>query len=95
MCFEDSALQRVSLAGTWASFVVKFSKMTNSLLHPCIREARREVKVLSDLNHCNIVRYYTCWIEDSAPQWDGSTESSSSAQYVSILELSHFLFATI
>uniref|UniRef100_A0A3B3DWN1 Eukaryotic translation initiation factor 2-alpha kinase 2 n=1 Tax=Oryzias melastigma TaxID=30732 RepID=A0A3B3DWN1_ORYME len=49
-------------------------------------EARREVKVLSDLNHCNIVRYYTCWIEDSAPQWDGSTESSSSAQYVSILD---------
>uniref|UniRef100_A0A3B3DUB7 Eukaryotic translation initiation factor 2-alpha kinase 2 n=1 Tax=Oryzias melastigma TaxID=30732 RepID=A0A3B3DUB7_ORYME len=45
-----------------------------------IVQARREVKVLSDLNHCNIVRYYTCWIEDSAPQWDGSTESSSSAQ---------------
>uniref|UniRef100_A0A3P9IPE7 non-specific serine/threonine protein kinase n=1 Tax=Oryzias latipes TaxID=8090 RepID=A0A3P9IPE7_ORYLA len=44
------------------------------------KEALREVKVLSDLNHCNIVRYYICWIEDSAPQWDGSTDSSSSAQ---------------
>uniref|UniRef100_A0A8C7ZA83 Eukaryotic translation initiation factor 2-alpha kinase 2 n=1 Tax=Oryzias sinensis TaxID=183150 RepID=A0A8C7ZA83_9TELE len=44
------------------------------------KEALREVKVLSELNHCNIVRYYICWIEDSAPQWDGSTDSSSSAQ---------------
>uniref|UniRef100_A0A8C7Z8Q1 Eukaryotic translation initiation factor 2-alpha kinase 2 n=1 Tax=Oryzias sinensis TaxID=183150 RepID=A0A8C7Z8Q1_9TELE len=32
-----------------------------------IVEALREVKVLSELNHCNIVRYYICWIEDSAP----------------------------
>uniref|UniRef100_A0A8C7ZAB5 Protein kinase domain-containing protein n=1 Tax=Oryzias sinensis TaxID=183150 RepID=A0A8C7ZAB5_9TELE len=44
-----------------------------------IVQALREVKVLSELNHCNIVRYYICWIEDSAPQWDGSTDSSSSA----------------
>uniref|UniRef100_A0A8C7ZA11 non-specific serine/threonine protein kinase n=1 Tax=Oryzias sinensis TaxID=183150 RepID=A0A8C7ZA11_9TELE len=47
-----------------------------------IVEALREVKVLSELNHCNIVRYYICWIEDSAPQWDGSTDSSSSYLYI-------------
>ncbi|XP_035981926.1 interferon-induced, double-stranded RNA-activated protein kinase isoform X1 [Fundulus heteroclitus] len=39
-----------------------------------------EVKVLSDLNHCNIVRYHSCWLEDTAHQWDTSTESSSASQ---------------
>ncbi|KAM4730535.1 interferon-induced, double-stranded RNA-activated protein kinase-like [Anableps anableps] len=39
-----------------------------------------EVKVLSDLNHCNIVRYYSCWLEDTAYQWDASTDSSSASQ---------------
>ncbi|MED6270271.1 hypothetical protein CHARACLAT_008604 [Characodon lateralis] len=39
-----------------------------------------EVKVLSDLNHCNIVRYHSCWLEDTAYQWDTSTDSSSASQ---------------
>ncbi|KAK5599795.1 hypothetical protein CRENBAI_015611 [Crenichthys baileyi] len=39
-----------------------------------------EVKVLSDLNHCNIVRYHSCWLEDTAHQWDTSTDSSSASQ---------------
>uniref|UniRef100_A0A3B5LF26 Eukaryotic translation initiation factor 2-alpha kinase 2 n=1 Tax=Xiphophorus couchianus TaxID=32473 RepID=A0A3B5LF26_9TELE len=36
-----------------------------------------EVKVLSELNHCNIVRYHSCWLEDTAYSWDTSTDSSS------------------
>uniref|UniRef100_A0A3B3UYG8 Interferon-induced, double-stranded RNA-activated protein kinase-like n=1 Tax=Poecilia latipinna TaxID=48699 RepID=A0A3B3UYG8_9TELE len=39
-----------------------------------------EVKVLSELNHCNIVRYHSCWLEDTAYQWDASTDSSSASQ---------------
>ncbi|XP_043991708.1 interferon-induced, double-stranded RNA-activated protein kinase isoform X2 [Gambusia affinis] len=39
-----------------------------------------EVKVLSELNHCNIVRYHSCWLEDTAYHWDPSTDSSSSSQ---------------
>uniref|UniRef100_A0A8C7Z670 Eukaryotic translation initiation factor 2-alpha kinase 2 n=1 Tax=Oryzias sinensis TaxID=183150 RepID=A0A8C7Z670_9TELE len=44
------------------------------------KEALREVKVLSELNHCNIVRYYICWIEDSAPQ----SSSDSPVKYLYI-----------
>ncbi|XP_013861386.1 interferon-induced, double-stranded RNA-activated protein kinase [Austrofundulus limnaeus] len=40
----------------------------------------QEVKVLSDLNHCNIVRYHSCWIEDTTYQWDGSSDASSASQ---------------
>ncbi|XP_015248716.1 PREDICTED: interferon-induced, double-stranded RNA-activated protein kinase-like isoform X1 [Cyprinodon variegatus] len=40
----------------------------------------QEVKVLSDLNHCNIVRYHSCWLEDGTYQWDTSTGSSSASQ---------------
>uniref|UniRef100_A0A3B5LAE8 Eukaryotic translation initiation factor 2-alpha kinase 2 n=1 Tax=Xiphophorus couchianus TaxID=32473 RepID=A0A3B5LAE8_9TELE len=39
-----------------------------------------EVKVLSELNHCNIVRYHSCWLEDTAYSWDTSTDSSSASQ---------------
>ncbi|XP_032409557.1 interferon-induced, double-stranded RNA-activated protein kinase-like [Xiphophorus hellerii] len=39
-----------------------------------------EVKVLSKLNHCNIVRYHSCWLEDTAYSWDTSTDSSSASQ---------------
>ncbi|XP_062422584.1 interferon-induced, double-stranded RNA-activated protein kinase [Pungitius pungitius] len=45
-----------------------------------IKKALREVKVLSDLNHCNIVRYYSCWLEDSGYQGDSADDSSSSSQ---------------
>ncbi|MEQ2168728.1 hypothetical protein GOODEAATRI_017774, partial [Goodea atripinnis] len=44
-----------------------------------IRKTLEEVKVLSDLNHCNIVRYHSCWLEDTAYQWDTSTDSSSAS----------------
>ncbi|XP_028459404.1 eukaryotic translation initiation factor 2-alpha kinase 3 isoform X2 [Perca flavescens] len=37
-----------------------------------VEKALREVRALSDLNHCNIVRYYTCWLEDSGHQWDNA-----------------------
>ncbi|XP_061601513.1 interferon-induced, double-stranded RNA-activated protein kinase-like isoform X2 [Cololabis saira] len=46
----------------------------------CKEKALHEVKVLSDLNHCNIVRYHSCWIEDTQYQWDSSADSSSASQ---------------
>uniref|UniRef100_G3NK90 non-specific serine/threonine protein kinase n=1 Tax=Gasterosteus aculeatus aculeatus TaxID=481459 RepID=G3NK90_GASAC len=45
-----------------------------------VKKALGEVKVLSDLNHCNIVRYYSCWLEDSGYQWDSAEDSSSSSR---------------
>ncbi|KAK7901963.1 hypothetical protein WMY93_018732 [Mugilogobius chulae] len=42
-------------------------------------KALREVKALSDLSHVNIVRYYTCWMEDTKYQWDSSTGTYSSS----------------
>uniref|UniRef100_A0A3B3ZBT5 non-specific serine/threonine protein kinase n=1 Tax=Periophthalmus magnuspinnatus TaxID=409849 RepID=A0A3B3ZBT5_9GOBI len=46
----------------------------------CKEKTLREVKALSDLSHVNIVRYYTCWMEDTAYQWDSSIDSYSSSQ---------------
>ncbi|KAM3605822.1 uncharacterized protein V6R79_005260 [Siganus canaliculatus] len=45
-----------------------------------IKKSLREVGALSDLLHCNIVRYYTCWLEDSGYQWDTAADSSNSLQ---------------
>ncbi|XP_076021900.1 interferon-induced, double-stranded RNA-activated protein kinase [Genypterus blacodes] len=63
----------------------------------CEEKALKEVKALSDLHHPNIVRYYSCWVEDSRPPEEhmngdsvsatGSTSqssSSSSPQYLYI-----------
>lgn len=49
---------------------------------PCkeIKKVLREVTALSDLHHSNIVRYYTCWLEDSGYQWDSKDDSGSSSQ---------------
>ncbi|XP_068424343.1 interferon-induced, double-stranded RNA-activated protein kinase [Clinocottus analis] len=46
-----------------------------------IKKALREVMALSDLHHSNIVRYYSCWLEDSGNQW--ADDSSSSSQSIS------------
>lgn len=43
-------------------------------------KALREVRALSDLSHVNIVRYHTCWEEDSEYQWDNSADSYSTSQ---------------
>ncbi|XP_030603716.1 interferon-induced, double-stranded RNA-activated protein kinase-like isoform X2 [Archocentrus centrarchus] len=43
-------------------------------------KALREVGALSDLDHSNIVRYYTCWLEDSEYLWDNTTDSCSTSQ---------------
>ncbi|CAJ1067694.1 uncharacterized protein LOC104918202 [Xyrichtys novacula] len=42
-------------------------------------KALREVAALSDLNHRNIVRYYTCWLEDTEYQSDSAADSYSSS----------------
>ncbi|KAJ4948132.1 hypothetical protein JOQ06_019672 [Pogonophryne albipinna] len=49
---------------------------------PCkeIKKVLREVTALSDLQHSNIVRYYTCWLEDSGYQWDSKDDRGSSSQ---------------
>ncbi|KAK7901964.1 hypothetical protein WMY93_018733 [Mugilogobius chulae] len=49
----------------------------------CKEKALREVKALSDLSHVNIVRYYTCWMEDTEYHWDSSTDTCSSSQSTS------------
>ncbi|TMS04219.1 Interferon-induced, double-stranded RNA-activated protein kinase [Larimichthys crocea] len=46
----------------------------------CKEKSLREVGALSDLNHINIVRYFTCWLEDSQYQCDSSAGSCSSSQ---------------
>ncbi|XP_060942810.1 interferon-induced, double-stranded RNA-activated protein kinase-like isoform X3 [Limanda limanda] len=46
----------------------------------CKGKSLREVATLSDLQHCNIVRYYTCWTEDSSHQMDSTSDSSSASQ---------------
>uniref|UniRef100_A0A671VIY4 non-specific serine/threonine protein kinase n=1 Tax=Sparus aurata TaxID=8175 RepID=A0A671VIY4_SPAAU len=46
----------------------------------CKEKSLREVAALSDLHHCNIVRYFTCWLEDSGYQQDSATDSDSSSQ---------------
>ncbi|XP_039995539.1 interferon-induced, double-stranded RNA-activated protein kinase-like isoform X2 [Xiphias gladius] len=47
------------------------------------KKALREVVALSDLHHHNIVRYYNCWMEDSAYIQDSSADSCSTSQSVS------------
>ncbi|XP_035519376.1 interferon-induced, double-stranded RNA-activated protein kinase [Morone saxatilis] len=46
----------------------------------CKEKALREVGALSELHHANIVRYYTCWLEDSEYQSDKAADSCSSSQ---------------
>ncbi|XP_056617192.1 interferon-induced, double-stranded RNA-activated protein kinase [Triplophysa dalaica] len=47
--------------------------------------AYREVSALSKLNHPNIVRYYTCWVEETAYRPE-SSESNSTSDSGSSLE---------
>ncbi|KAM9365132.1 interferon-induced, double-stranded RNA-activated protein kinase-like isoform 2-T2 [Pholidichthys leucotaenia] len=46
----------------------------------CREKALREVSALSDLNHANIVRYFTCWLEDSEYMVESTADSFSSSQ---------------
>ncbi|XP_034753610.1 eukaryotic translation initiation factor 2-alpha kinase 3-like [Etheostoma cragini] len=45
-----------------------------------VERALREVMALSILHHSNIVRYYTCWLEDSGYQGDNADDSGSSSE---------------
>uniref|UniRef100_A0A3Q3DC30 Eukaryotic translation initiation factor 2 alpha kinase 2 n=1 Tax=Hippocampus comes TaxID=109280 RepID=A0A3Q3DC30_HIPCM len=49
----------------------------------CKKKSLREIKALSDLQHINIVRYYTCWMED-ADYKRGSAAKSSSSKFLYI-----------
>ncbi|XP_058650853.1 interferon-induced, double-stranded RNA-activated protein kinase [Onychostoma macrolepis] len=42
------------------------------------KKARREVGALAKFNNANIVRYYTCWVEDTSYRHDSSESSSHS-----------------
>lgn len=41
------------------------------------RRAQKEVEALSGLEHCNIVRYYTCWLEENRYEVESGAGSSS------------------
>ncbi|XP_075932774.1 interferon-induced, double-stranded RNA-activated protein kinase-like [Anarhichas minor] len=43
----------------------------------CEEKSLREIRTLSELHHCNIVRYYTFWMEDSG--YMGNSESTNSS----------------
>ncbi|KAM6997179.1 interferon-induced, double-stranded RNA-activated protein kinase isoform 2-T2 [Tautogolabrus adspersus] len=61
--------RRILLKKYYAVKVVRFKE-----------KALREVEALSELNHCNIVRYFTCWLEDSGYKGDRAADSYSSSQ---------------
>ncbi|XP_075932776.1 interferon-induced, double-stranded RNA-activated protein kinase-like [Anarhichas minor] len=43
----------------------------------CEEKSLREIRTLSELLHCNIIRYYTFWMEDSG--YMGNSESTNSS----------------
>ncbi|KAA8583992.1 hypothetical protein FQN60_015200, partial [Etheostoma spectabile] len=59
---------------TKMDYAVKIVRFKN------VEKALREVIALSNLHHSNIVRYYTCWLEDSGYQGDNAEDTCSSSE---------------
>ena len=68
------------------SFVAD-STLSNIVMLPLIRKALREAIVLGELQHPNIVRYYTSWIEDSNYKHPRGEDSSTSQWVILPLQL--------
>ncbi|KAK2824095.1 hypothetical protein Q5P01_021270 [Channa striata] len=50
----------------------------------CEEKCFKEVGTLSDLHHKNIIRYYTCWMEDTGYQMDITDDSYSYSQSIDL-----------
>ncbi|KAM9364943.1 interferon-induced, double-stranded RNA-activated protein kinase-like [Pholidichthys leucotaenia] len=55
-------------------------------------KALREVKALSELQHKNIIRYYTCWMEDSKYSEDGTAARYHSFNKILLYMPANILF---
>ncbi|XP_075875071.1 interferon-induced, double-stranded RNA-activated protein kinase [Nelusetta ayraudi] len=55
-------------------------------------QAQKEVEVLSGLDHCNIVRYYTCWLEDDLYELESGAGSSSGSYSTESLSGKKYLY---
>ncbi|XP_034537516.1 interferon-induced, double-stranded RNA-activated protein kinase-like isoform X2 [Notolabrus celidotus] len=96
---DYDSIQKISSGGYGCVFKARHKLEDKDFAVKIVRieeTALREVRSLSNLQHLNIVRYYTCWMEDSGYQWDNlvgrylsprSTDSSPAKFLYSQMEL--------